>query len=450
MKSLATGTAFDPANLDPEGEQLRLRGPTRDAYKAPLQALRSWAKGRSSAEALVGALTHHGWHRGGRLPCRPSDNEALHARLTGWVKSGDLSGALYAIGEPTGPQIAGCMASLAAAGAPTGDLWELWACYGGTVQNGSAADDVDIETGGVAKVADVRAVKQLREMSAYVAIVDAAKEYGATLVATLLTHVGWNSPDGLLSLHRSTSHVGREAFAAVGFAEEGPTGVSIPEVLMRAARLSTDQGFARLARQIVGFVAESWPERFERIGGGLYQGIDSASSDDLVAESSAVDSAEVEDLFARSADGKFSVPDRQVTAKTRGSAQRVFADRVKRNYGWQCALTGIATREFLVASHIVPWSEDESIRLDPANGICLSTFVDRAFDTGYLAIREDYSVHVDWDRVGADVALRAVLEQVDGRSLTLPAASHPDRALLRRRVEGQETDVAEMWQDKQP
>ena len=107
---------------------------------------------------------------------------------------------------------------------------------------------------------------------------------------------------------------------------------------------------------------------------------------------------------------------------------------VKPNYGWKCALTGIATREFLVASHIVPWSDDESIRLDPANGICLSTFVDRAFDTGYLAIHEDYCAQINWSRVGADQTLREALAPYDGQKLTLPATAPPNPEFLRRRL----------------
>jgi hypothetical protein len=158
------------------------------------------------------------------------------------------------------------------------------------------------------------------------------------------------------------------------------------------------------------------------------------AGDDLVAESSGTDEDEVDALTAQVDAGSYAVADQEVTAKTRGSAQRVFADRVKSNYGWRCAMTGIATREFLVAAHIVPWSEDESIRLDPANGICLSTFVDRAFDGGYIRIHDDYTVHVDWGRVGADGALREALAPIDGRSLTLPDKSQPNPDFLRRRL----------------
>jgi hypothetical protein len=158
------------------------------------------------------------------------------------------------------------------------------------------------------------------------------------------------------------------------------------------------------------------------------------ASEDLVAEALEADESEVDRLKSQMEVGGFAVPDRVVATKTRGSAQRAFADRVKANYNWRCAITGIATREFLVASHVVPWSEDESIRLDPQNGICLSTLVDRAFDTGHLLIHEDCTVRIDWLRVGADPALRQALSPYDGLALTLPLASPPNPEFLRRRL----------------
>jgi predicted restriction endonuclease len=78
----------------------------------------------------------------------------------------------------------------------------------------------------------------------------------------------------------------------------------------------------------------------------------------------------------------------------------------KANYGNRCAITGITTRSFLIAAHVVPWSEDQSIRLDPSNGICLSLLVDRAFENGCLEIEDDYTIRIDWGRVGGDSELR--------------------------------------------
>lgn len=133
--------------------------------------------------------------------------------------------------------------------------------------------------------------------------------------------------------------------------------------------------------------------------------------------------------------GDFEVPDKEGWSKTRGSAQRAFAKRVKDNYGWRCALTGISSREFLIASHIVPWSVDKTIRLDPTNGICLSVLVDRAFEYGYICIDDDFTVHILPSAIAGDAALEAHLRDFDGATLRMPGRQRPNPDYLRRRRE---------------
>jgi hypothetical protein len=132
-------------------------------------------------------------------------------------------------------------------------------------------------------------------------------------------------------------------------------------------------------------------------------------------------------------DKNYAVPDKHANSKTRGSAQRAFAQTVKSNYGYRCAVTGIQTREFLVAAHIVPWSEDETIRLDPSNGICLSLIVDRAFETGYLYIEDDLTLRVDRKKLETDKALSSELQKYDGKKLREPSNDNPRREYLERR-----------------
>lgn len=157
--------------------------------------------------------------------------------------------------------------------------------------------------------------------------------------------------------------------------------------------------------------------------------------DDAAAERMEVDPDEVEAFRNQIESKSFEVPDSTATIKTRGSAQRAFADSVKSNYGVRCAITGIETRDFLVAAHIVPWSKDQSIRLDPTNGICLSLLVDRAFEKGYLVIEDDYSIRIDWDRLGDDDSLRSQLEPYNGHKLNMPAQGEPKIQYLQRRRE---------------
>lgn len=154
---------------------------------------------------------------------------------------------------------------------------------------------------------------------------------------------------------------------------------------------------------------------------------------DAAAEAAEPDFNEVE-AFKNQIEGKnYSVADSTATIKTRGSAQRAFANAVKTNYGYRCAITGIETRDFLVASHIVPWSEDQSIRLDPSNGICLSLLMDRAFEKGHLLIEDDLTIRINWSKVGGDLMLQSQLEPYDGRKLTRPKAEAPRSDYLQRR-----------------
>jgi hypothetical protein len=154
---------------------------------------------------------------------------------------------------------------------------------------------------------------------------------------------------------------------------------------------------------------------------------------DATAETLSVSDEEVHAFREQITQENYAVADAHATLKTRGSAQKAFADAVKANYGYRCAITGIATKDFLVASHIVPWSQDENIRLDPTNGICLSLLVDRAFEKGHLLIEDDLSIRIHWGRVGDDQALRRELEPYDGRRLRAPEAGHPNSDYLQRR-----------------
>ncbi|HTH62546.1 MAG TPA: HNH endonuclease signature motif containing protein [Paraburkholderia sp.] len=158
-----------------------------------------------------------------------------------------------------------------------------------------------------------------------------------------------------------------------------------------------------------------------------------ATQGDAAAEAAEPDPGEVEVFEEQIKDQDYSVADSVVTAKTRGSAQRAFASAVKSNYGYRCAITGIESKDFLVASHIVPWSQDQSIRLDPSNGICLSLLMDRAFELGHLLIEDDLTVRIDWTKVGDDAMLRRQLEPHDGQKVTPPAVAAPRVAYLQRR-----------------
>lgn len=112
--------------------------------------------------------------------------------------------------------------------------------------------------------------------------------------------------------------------------------------------------------------------------------------------------------------------------------QSAFRTMVLNNYRNQCAITGIDIPQLLVASHIIPWADDESNRLNPANGICLSPLYDKMFDKGLIGIREDYTI-----QLSAELKQNAPKEYysyhilyVENKKLSLPEEHVPDLSFL--------------------
>jgi predicted restriction endonuclease len=81
----------------------------------------------------------------------------------------------------------------------------------------------------------------------------------------------------------------------------------------------------------------------------------------------------------------------QATIKIR-RGQQFFRQSILNAYNVRCCITGIAVPRLLVASHIKPWSQFPDHRLDPSNGLCLSTLHDAAFDSGLITLDNQYRV----------------------------------------------------------
>lgn len=83
--------------------------------------------------------------------------------------------------------------------------------------------------------------------------------------------------------------------------------------------------------------------------------------------------------------------DKEVVVKQRVN-QNFFRSAILSSYYFKCCITGLSIPEFLVSSHIVPWSKNKENRLNPRNGLCLNSLYDKAFDRGFLTITPDYVV----------------------------------------------------------
>lgn len=74
--------------------------------------------------------------------------------------------------------------------------------------------------------------------------------------------------------------------------------------------------------------------------------------------------------------------------------QNFFRSTILSSYNLKCCITGLPISDFLVASHIIPWSIDKDNRTNPHNGLCLNSIHDKAFDRGFITITPDYRIKV--------------------------------------------------------
>ena len=115
----------------------------------------------------------------------------------------------------------------------------------------------------------------------------------------------------------------------------------------------------------------------------------------------------------------FSEEDRTKLQKWRAN-QWAFRLSLLKGYDEHCCISGVSNRDFLVASHIVPWSVDKENRLNPQNGLLLNVFLDKAFDKGYITIRSsDFTVCV-CDKI-TDPELQKRLNPLQDLKMHLPA-----------------------------
>lgn len=116
--------------------------------------------------------------------------------------------------------------------------------------------------------------------------------------------------------------------------------------------------------------------------------------------------------------------------------QAFFRRSVLSGYRNRCCITGVSDPRLLVASHIVPWRDDPSIRLHPGNGLCLSALHDKAFDNYLFSLTDDHRVVLSpsLERT-SDAFLRDVFHPIADRQIELPERFLPEVAFVQRHRE---------------
>ncbi|MBM3934221.1 MAG: hypothetical protein FJ319_07955 [SAR202 cluster bacterium] len=111
--------------------------------------------------------------------------------------------------------------------------------------------------------------------------------------------------------------------------------------------------------------------------------------------------------------------------------QDYFREVVLASYDTTCAITGLRNAALLVASHIIPWSQSETVRLNPSNGICLNALHDKAFDSGLMTFDEDYClIYSDQLQPTAGSSWKSLFAPYQGLKLTMPSRFLPARESL--------------------
>lgn len=85
--------------------------------------------------------------------------------------------------------------------------------------------------------------------------------------------------------------------------------------------------------------------------------------------------------------------ERETIVKARVN-QAFFRSAILSSYDTACCITGLKIPDMLIASHIIPWSDNSVERLNPHNGLCLNSLHDRAFDKGYIGLSNDYKIQI--------------------------------------------------------
>lgn len=89
----------------------------------------------------------------------------------------------------------------------------------------------------------------------------------------------------------------------------------------------------------------------------------------------------------------FETSNQPVTEIGREVFQRIGQQRLREftllNYGYACAVCKISDPKLLVCSHIIPWSEEPTLRLDIQNTLSLCALHDKMFELKYFGFQSE-------------------------------------------------------------
>ena len=111
--------------------------------------------------------------------------------------------------------------------------------------------------------------------------------------------------------------------------------------------------------------------------------------------------------------------------------QNFFRKMVLVNYDEKCALCSLNHTSLLMASHIVPWSQNKEHRLNPKNGLCLCAIHDKAFDRGLISFDENLTIL--FSNEITKIKEKSFIDyfgQFEGQELNVPKKFYPSLEFL--------------------
>lgn len=123
--------------------------------------------------------------------------------------------------------------------------------------------------------------------------------------------------------------------------------------------------------------------------------------------------------------------ERETTIKARVN-QNFFRSTILSSYNSKCCITGLSIPDFLVASHIKPWSKDKENRTNPHNGLCLNSIHDKAFDKGFITVTPDFKVKVSefFNDYSKDKSVNDFFIKYNNQNIIKPERFLPAKELL--------------------
>lgn len=112
--------------------------------------------------------------------------------------------------------------------------------------------------------------------------------------------------------------------------------------------------------------------------------------------------------------------------------QSFFRSTILSSYYFKCCITSLSIPDFLVASHIIPWSKNTEQRLNPRNGLCLNSIHDKAFDRGFITITPEFNIRVsgvfgDFEK---EKAVQDFFMKYENQKINLPDKFLPTKEFL--------------------